>query len=487
MTNKITKPKVISSLFWKLMEQGGTQLVTLLVQIVLARLLDPDNFGTIAIVLAFINVAKVLIQGGLNTALIQKKNADDLDFSTVFYASLLISAVLYLLLFLTAPTVSSYYRDPKLIGILRIIALTLFPGALNSVQYAYISKNLLYKKLFYNSFAAAALSGVVGIVAAFAGLGVWALVIQNLISQISVSAIMWFTVKWRPKLQFSFDRLKTLFSFGGKLLVSNLLDSAYTELRTLIIGRKHSAAELGYFNRGQSMPNLLAKMLDGSIQSVMLPTMSKLQDDRESLKRVVRRSVKTSSFLVFPVMFGFAAIAEPAITVILGEKWLPAVPFLQILSAASAMRPIHSANLQAINALGRSDIYLRLAIIKNIMGLAVLFASVPFGIYAIAIGQIVYAILSALINAWPNKNLFGYSAKEQLVDILPALSLSILMGVLVYLISLAKIPALLMMVIQIAAGATIYLLLARLFRLESMSYIGNTVKEIFSKRKKKAE
>ena len=487
MTNKITKPKVISSLFWKLMEQGGTQLVTLLVQIVLARLLDPDNFGTIAIVLAFINVAKVLIQGGLNTALIQKKNADDLDFSTVFYASLLISAVLYLLLFLTAPTVSSYHRDPKLIGILRIIALTLFPGALNSVQYAYISKNLLYKKLFYNSFAAAALSGVVGIVAAFAGLGVWALVIQNLISQISVSAIMWFTVKWRPKLKFSFARLKSLFSFGGKLLVSNLLDSAYTELRTLIIGRRYSAAELGYFNRGQSMPNLLAKTLDGSIQSVMLPTMSKLQDDKESLKRVVRRSIKTSSFLVFPVMFGFAAIAEPAITVILGEKWLPAVPFLQILCAASAMRPIHSANLQAINALGRSDIYLRLAIIKNIMGLAVLFASVPFGIYAIAIGQIVYAILSALINAWPNKNLFGYSAKEQLVDILPALSLSILMGVLVYLISLAKIPALLMMVIQIAAGATIYLLLARLFRLESMSYIGNTVKEIFSKRKKKAE
>ncbi len=484
MANKVTRPKVISSLVWKLLEQGGTQLVQLLVQIVLARLLEPEYFGTIAIVLAFINVAKVFVQGGLNTALIQKKDADNVDFSTVFYASLFVSALLYLILFLTAPTIATYYRDPELSKILRVIALVLFPGALNSVQYAFISKNLLYKKLFYNSLGAALISGVVGVVAAFAGLGVWALVIQSVVSQIAVSVIMWFTVKWRPTLQFSLVRLKTLFSFGGRLLASNLLNNAYIELRTLIIGRKYSAESLGYFNRGQSMPNLLAKTLDGSIQSVMLPTMSSLQDDKESLKRVVRRSIKTSSYLVFPMMAGFAAVAEPALTLILGEKWLPAVPFLQIFCVASAMRPIHSANLQAINALGRSDIYLRLAVIKNVMGLVVLVVSVPFGIYAIAIGQIIYAILSAIINAWPNKNLFGYSAKEQLVDILPALGLALVMGVLVYLISFAAMPALVLLLVQITAGAVIYLGLARLFKLESMIYINNVVKEIFAKRKK---
>lgn len=487
MANKVTRPKVITSLVWKLLEQGGTQLVQLLVQIVLARLLEPEYFGTIAIVLAFINVARVFVQGGLNTALIQKKDADNVDFSTVFYTSLLISAALYLLLFVTAPTIGSYYRDSELSRILRVIALVLFPGALNSVQYAFISKNLLYKKLFYNSLGAALISGAAGVGAAFAGLGVWALVIQSLVSQVAVSAIMWFTVKWRPTFEFSLSRLKTLFSFGGRLLASNLLDNVYIELRTLIIGRKYSAETLGYFNRGQSMPNLLARTLDGSIQSVMLPTMSSLQDDKESLKRVVRRSIKTSSFLVFPLMAGFAAVAEPAITVILGEKWLPAVPFLQIFCVASAMRPIHSANLQAINALGRSDIYLRLAVIKNITGLLVLSVSVFFGIYAIAVGQIIYAVLSALINAWPNKNLFAYSAKEQLFDILPALGLSLVMGGLVFLISLAQIPALLLLIVQIAAGAVIYLGLARLFKLESMTYIKQAVKEILTRRKKKTD
>ncbi len=487
MSIKVTKPKVISSLFWKFMEQGGTQLVQLIVQVILARLLDPANFGTIAIVLAFINVAKVFVQGGLNTALIQKKDADNLDFSTVFYASLFVSAMLYLILFMAAPYIAAYYRNLELTRILKIISLTLFPGALNSVQYAYISKNLLYKKLFYNSFSAVLISGVAGVTAAFAGLGVWALVVQNLVSQIAVSAIMWFTVKWRPTLQFSFTRLKKLFSFGGKLLASNLLDTTYMELRSLIIGRKYTAEALGYFNRGYSMPNLLSKTLDGSIQSVMLPTMSTLQDDKESLKRVVRRSIKTSSILVFPLMAGFAAVAEPAITVILGEKWLPSVPFLQIFCMASALRPIHSANLQAINALGRSDIYLKLAVIKNSVGVVVLLISVPFGIYAIAISQIVYAILSALINAWPNKNLFDYSAKEQIVDIFPAAILAAVMGVLVYLISFAEMHPFLMLVVQIIAGAFIYLGLARLFKLESMDYIKNSVQEIFAKRRKNVE
>lgn len=484
---KVTKTKVITSLFWKLMEQGGMQLVHLIVQIILARLLDPENFGTIAIVLAFINVAKVLVQSGLNTALIQKKDADNLDFSTVFYASLFIAAILYLALFLAAPSIASYYRDPELTRILRVIALSLFPGALNSVQYAYISKKLLYKKLFYNSLGAVLLSGAAGVATAFAGLGVWALVIQNMVNVTAVSVIMWFTVKWRPTFEFSFVRLKGLFSFGGKLMTSNLLDTTYMELRSFIIGRRYTAEVLGYFNRGYSMPNLLSKTLDGSIQSVMLPTMSSLQDDKDSVKRIVRRSIKTSSFLVFPVMAGFAAVAEAAITLILGAKWLPSVPFLQIFCIASAFRPIHSANLQAINALGRSDIYLKLAVVKNVMGLAVIFLSLPLGIYAIAISQVVYALFSALINAWPNKNLFDYSAKEQLIDILPALVLSAIMGVSVYLISYFEIPALPMLMVQIAAGAVIYLGLARLFKLESMGYISSTVRELFARRKGKVK
>lgn len=477
MNNKISKTKVISSLFWKLLEQGGTQIIQLIIQIILARLLEPENFGSIAIVLAFINLAKVLVQSGLNTALIQKKDVDEIDFSSVFYTSMLISLFLYLLLFFTAPSIANFYNNEELTKILRIVSLSLFPGAVNSVQYAYISNHMLYKKLFYNSLGAMIISGIAGIVAAFAGLGVWALVIQNLARQIAVTLIMWFTVKWRPILHFSFARVKTLFSFGGKLMVSNLLDTFYLDLRTLIIGHFYSTETLAYFNRGQSMPDLLSKMLDGSIQSVMLPTMSSLQDERTNLKRVIRRSIKTSSFLVFPMMAGFAAIAETAVVILLGTKWLPAVPFLQIFCVAAALRPIHSANLQAINAVGRSDIYLKLAIIKNVLGLLVLAVSAYFGIYAIAIGQIFYAIICAVINAWPNKNLFDYSVKEQLLDILPAFALAMIMGVLVHLISFIKLSVWLTLIIQILSGIVIYMLLAKLFKLESLGYIKNSLRD----------
>lgn len=482
MPDIITKPKVISSLFWKLLEQGGIQLIQLVVQIFLARLLEPENFGLIAIVVAFSNIAQVLVQGGLNTALIQKKDADSIDFSSVFYISLFISGVLYVVLFVASPSIANYYQNPELSIMLRVIALTLFPGALNSVQYAFISKNLLYRKLFYNSLSSTLLSGVAGVWAALSGFGAWALVIQRLVNQISISLIMWFTVKWRPTLQFSFTRVKSLFYFGGRLMISNLLDTFYMDLRTLVIGRKYSAKTLAHFNRGQSMPNLLSKILDGSIQSVMLPTMSSMQDQTESIKRTIRRSIKTSSFLVFPLMAGFAATAEAATTIVLGQKWLPAVPFLQIFCLAAALRPVHSANLQAINAVGRSDIYLKLSIIKNLVGILLLIISVPLGIYFVAFGQIVFGIISALINAWPNKTLFNYSAQEQLTDVLPSLILSGVMGIIVYPIKYLFASAWLTLIIQVLVGVILYIGFAIIFKMESFVYIKNSIHEIFLNR-----
>lgn len=467
------------------MEHGGTQGISLVVQVVLARLLTPGDFGTIAIILVFINLAQVFVQSGLNTALIQKKDADTLDFSSVLYASLVIAGILYILIFTTAPGIASFYDNQSLTRLLRVLALTLFPGAFNSVQNAYISKNMLFKRLFYSSLGSILISGTVGIVAAFAGLGVWALVIQNLVNQISVSIIMWFTVKWRPTLNFSFSRIKSLFSFGWKLLVSGLLNTLNTELRTLIISRMYTPADLGYYSRGNQVPKTLVNSLNGSIQAVMLPTLSSIQDDEDSVKRVVRRSIKTSSFLIFPMMAGLAAVAEPAVKIVLGEQWMPAVPFLQIFCISSALLPIHTANLQAINAMGRSDIFLKLEVIKKISSLIILGVSIPFGIYAIAMGQIVSSFISALINAWPNKNLFNYSPKEQIIDILPAAGLSIVMGVLVYAISFTDLTALPLLLIQVVTGAFIYIALAKLFKLESASYVWATVKEIFAARKKK--
>lgn len=457
----------------------------MIIQIVLARLLSPENFGTIAIILVFINLAQVFVESGLNTALIQKKDADDLDFSSVFYSSLIIAGILYLLIFAIAPGIAKFYDDSNLTRLLRVLALTLIPGAFNSVQNAYVSRNMLFKKLFYSSLGSIAISGAAGIVAALAGMGVWALVIQNLTNQIAVTVIMWFTVKWRPILKISFTRVKSLFFFGWKLLASGLLNSLSSNLRTLIVGRIYSPADLGYYNRGHQVPTALVNNFNGSIQAVMLPALSSIQDDKDNVKRVVRRSIKTSTFLIFPMMTGLAVVAESLIRVILGEQWLPAVPFLQMFCISSALLPIHTANLQAINAQGRSDIFLKLEVIKNILGLVVLFVSIPYGIYVIALGSIVSSFISAFINSWPNKNLFNYSPKEQIIDILPAAGISLVMGVLVFMINFIDLPSLLMLIIQILTGAVIYIVLAKLFKLESYSYIKITVKEIFAARRKR--
>ena len=469
------------------MERGGTQGIQLIVQIVLARLLVPGDFGIIAIVLVFTNLAQVFVQSGLNTKKKKKRDADDLDFSSVLYGSLIIAGFLYLLIFATAPWIAAFYGSQTLIRLLRVLALTLFPGAFNSVQNAYVSRNMLFKKLFYSSLGSILISGTAGIAAALGGLGVWSLVIQYLANQISITIIMWFTVKWRPILKFSLERVKQLFSFAWKLLVSGLLNTAYMEIRTLIIGRLYSPTSLGYFNRGDQMPKMLVNNLDGSIQAVMLPTLSSLQDDDSSVKRVVRRSIKTSSFLVFPMMAGLAAVAEPAILLVLGEKWLPTVPFLQIFCISSALLPVHTANLQAINAMGRSDIFLKLEIIKKVLGLTILGISISFGIYAIALGSIVSSIVSAFINAYPNKNLFNYSPKEQLLDILPALGISVIMGLAVYTLNFLELSAFPLLILQILTGVIIYWSLAKLFKLESFSYIKTTVKDIFAARKASKE
>jgi teichuronic acid exporter len=310
------------------------------------------------------------------------------------------------------------------------------------------------------------------------GFGVWALVIQQLINQISITIIMWFTVKWRPRLTFSFQRVKKLFSFGWKLLVSSLLNAIYVDIRTLIIGRFYTPSVLGYYNRGQQFPSVIVSNINGSIQSVMLPTLSAHQDDTKRVKEMMRRAIKTSSFMIFPMMIGMAVVAEPLVKIVLTDKWLPAVPFLQIFCFSYALTPIHTANLQAINAMGRSDIFLRLEIIKKIIGLIILGISMQFGVYAIALGQVFGGIISIFINAYPNKELLDYSYKEQWLDIMPSILISITMGAIVYSINFINILAWKILVIQVGIGVIIYLFLAKVFRLESFYYIIDTIKQI---------
>ena len=485
MNLEVSKDKVFTSLIWKLMERSGTQGIQFVVQIILARLLLPSDYGMIALVMIFILLANVLIQKGFNTSLVQKKEADEVDFSSVLYLSLIVSGLLIILLFFLSPYIASFYREPRLVLILRVLSLTMFFGAFNSIQNAYVIKHMMFKKLFFSSLGAIFVSGLVGIVAALAGLGVWALVFQQLTNQLMITCILWFTVKWRPRLVFSLKAVKSLFSFGWKLLASSLLNELYVNLRTLIIGRVFSPTMLGFYNRGQQFPQFIVTNIDGSIQAVMLPTLSAHQNDIKRVREMVRRSIVTSSFIMFPMMVGLAVIAEPLVKLLLTEKWSPAVPFLQLFCVQYAIMPIHTANLQAINALGRSDIFLKLEVIKKIVGITIILVTLPYGIYALAVGSVIGDLLGSFINAYPNKKLLNYSYLDQLKDIMPSILLSFGMGFTVYMVRVIALPSRLILLLQITIGIIFYIGCAHAIKLESFYYLKATIFDLIKNRKRK--
>jgi teichuronic acid exporter len=476
MTEQNIRGKVLTSLLWKFMERGGTQGIQFIVQIILARLLLPEDYGIIALVVIFTSIASVFVQSGLNTALIQKKDADEADFSSVFYLSLFIACLIYLILFFTAPFIALFYDEPQITSVFRILSITLFFGAFNSIQNAVVARNLQFKKLFFSSTGAILVSGILGVYLAYNGFGVWALVWQQISNQLIVTLILWFTVKWRPRLIFSVDRIRLLFSFGWKLLFASLITTLYADLRSLIIGKMYNSQMLGFYTRGQQFPSIIIKNISASIQSVMLPVISAQQDNITQVKRMVRRSMLTSTFAIFPIMVGLAIIAEPLVKILLTDKWLPCVPFLQIFCASYATSSIQTANLQAINALGRSDIFLKLEIIKKVIGLAILGVTVFYGVYAIAIGQLVSAFISTFINAYPNKKLISYSYKEQWRDIMPSLFLSLVMGVIVYSIQWFGMTLWITLIVQVCSGVVLYFGLAWVFKLECFIYLLNLIK-----------
>lgn len=475
------KSSVISSLIWKFLERIGTQGVQFVVAIVLARLLAPADFGLIALVTVFVAIANVFVQSGLNTALIQKKDADNLDFSTVFYTSLCIATLLYGLLFACAPLIADFYNgQTKLIPVIRVLGLILLLGAVSSVQEAYVARNMMFKKLFCRSVGAIIPSGIFGITLAYLGFGIWALVGQQLMNSCLMCVIMLFTVKWRPQLEFSIVRFKGLFSFGWKLLCSALLDTVYRNIRDLVIGKLFSPADLGFYNRGDQFPKIIISNINASIQSVLLPSLSTVQDDKLRLKSLARRSIKTSAFLILPMMAGLAAVAKPLTLVLLGEKWLPAVPFIQICCFSYSFWPIHTTNLSAINAVGRSDVFLKIEIIKKCYGLAILTLAIwlfrsPIGI---AMSAVVTAPLGSFVNAFPNKKLLDYGFIEQMKDFLPSFVLSLVMGVGVYMLSsIMAVQPILQLPLLVFLGLCFYLGIAKLLKFECFEYIVKTIKD----------
>lgn len=463
-------------MMWRLLERLGAQGITFVVSLILARLLDPSVYGVIAIVTVFTAILNVFIDSGLGNALIQKKNADDLDFSSVFWFNICSCSVLYLLMFFSAPLIADFYEIEELVPIIRVMSITLLISGVKNIQQAYVSRSLAFKKFFYATLVGTVGAAAVGIAMVFMGYGIWALVFQNLFNQAVDTVMLWFLVKWRPKFIFSFDRLKGLLKYGWKILASKLIDTVYNELRQLVIGKIYTTSDLAFYNQGRKFPNYAVTAINESIDSVLFPTMSAVQDKKQEVKAMTRRAIKTSTYVIMPIMAGIAACASSLISLILTEKWLPAVFFLRIFCFTFAFYPIHTANLNAIKAVGRSDIFLKLEIIKKVIGMTAIVSTMFISVKAMAMVLPLTSVLNQIVNSWPNKKLLDYSYIEQLRDMLPQIMLSVFMFGAVLAIQYLGLNSIVTLLIQIPAGVLIYVLGSIIFKIDSFNYILKLIK-----------
>lgn len=478
----IQKGKIISSFIWKLLERFSSQAISLFVTIILARLLLPEEFGIVAIIVVFIELANVIIDGGLNTALIQKKDADNLDFSTILYVSLGLACLLYLFLFCSAPSIAHFYNNDILVPVLRILSINLFFNSFNAIQCAYIAKNMLFNKLFYCNLVAIIVSGTTGIAMAYYGLGVWALVWQQLFNQAALAIIMWFVIKWRPSYAFSYLRFKGLFDYGWKIFTANMIISIYENARSLIIGKLYQPATLAYFDRGKQFPNLVITNISISLQTILLPAFADIQDDRERVKQMMKRSIELVNAIILPILVGLAVCAKPLVCLLLTEKWLPLVPFMQIFCIAFMMIPIQSSNMSAIKALGYSGITLKIELIKKVIETIILVVSFFINVYAVAWGIVLYNFVCIVINLYPCKKLLNYGVGEQVKDVLPYIMQSAVMGALIYAFSLIDMHPGLLISIQVILGCISYLAMNAVFTTNSYNYAKNIISEKITNR-----
>lgn len=469
---------IFSNVIWRFAERVGAQGVSFIVTIVLSRILIPEDYGKIALVSVFITIMNVFVDSGFGNALIQKKDADEIDFSSVFWFNIFQCVLLYGLLFVFAPKIAEFYQLDELTMVIRILGLQVIVSALKNVQQAYVARNMQFKRFFFATLGGTVGAAVIGIYMAIHGYGVWALVVQQLFNAATDTLILWCTVKWRPRLLFSFNRMKKLYSYGWKLLIAAILGNGYISLRQLIIGKAYSPSDLAYYNKGERFPELFILNIDSAIGNVIFPAMSQYQNDPIQVKNMTRRAIKTSIYVIAPIMTGLACAGESIVDVLLTSKWLPSVPYLQILCFSYILYPVSTANLNGMLAMGRSDMYLKLEIIKKAVGITALLLTMRISVMAMALSVLFTSVLAQAVNAWPNAKILGYRYYEQIRDILPELLLSGLMGISIYFLKYLNLGSLWTMIIQVTLGVGIYLVGSLISRSESYEYLKGTVFEL---------
>lgn len=478
------KTEVLSGVFWKFSERILAQLVSTVVAIVLARILSPDEYGTISLVTVFINIANMLMTAGFSTSLVQKEEADELDFSTVCYFSLGFSFVLYGITYFSAPFIARFYEIQELSPVLRILGFSIPVTAINAVQQAYISRKMMFKRFFWSTLAGTLISGIVGIWMAYCGFGVYALVAQNLVSVVVSTLVLWFTAGLKLRLQFSFARLKGLFSYGWKLLVQNIVLNIYSSLRSLIIGKVYTTADLAYYTKGSQYPNLIATNVDTALNTVLFPAVAKEQSNLDNVRAMIRRTTRLSSYVMSPILIGFMAIAEPFLAVLLTEKWLPAAPYLRIICIVLLFLPPQTAMLQGIKAVGRSDEVLKIDLPVRIIATLLLLVSVRFGVIYIALSEVITTVFGTAMYMYSAKKVIGYRYGEVCADFVPNMALSAVMGLAVWLLgNVLSVSWSVKLLVQLAAGVVLYVGLSVITRNESFLYVIREIKGILASRK----
>lgn len=457
MENKYGKKSVVENISWKLFERGASLGVTLVVNIVLARLLEPSDFGLSAIVNVFVTISTIFISSGLGSALVQKKDADELDFSSIFWLNLSISAILYFMLFAVAPWIAEFYNYPQLKPMLRVLGFRLLFAAINSIQSAYISKNMMFRYYFFSTLSGKIGSGVIGIIMALMGFGVWALIGQSLSIIIFETCILWVKVKWRPKKIFSWERCKPLYSFAWKIMFMSFIEVISDQVRNLFIGKKYSSEELAYYNKGSLIPNNVITNIASSLSAVLFPVLSNFQNVREKSLSLCRRWVGVFTYFAFPILTGLIVVARPLITVLLTEKWLPSTPFLQLACGVYAAWTIEVPIRETIKSLGHANICLKMQIIKTVFSLIVLVFVMDLGVIMIAFSALFCSIFNVVVSAYFGNKYVEYTPLMLFQDIVPTLLISLLMGVCVYILSYLELQSIIILVIQMIVGFLIYI------------------------------
>lgn len=471
------KNKTLSSLVWQFGQKIFGQLFSFIVTVILARILLPEDYGLVALSSMFLTLVGVFADTGLGAALIQKKEPDELDYNTVFYANFLISFFVYGVVFFSAPLFSDWYGKPELKLIIRIIALSLPIGALSGVQTSFVKKQMMFKKLFITSLTGTFVGSIVGLAMAYSGLGVWALVGQNITSTIVNSIVLFYVVSWHPRFIFSYQRFRTLFSFGWRMTIVNVINTFSYQLKGYAIGLKYSAADLAFYNRGEGLPGILMNNINGSISTVLFPALSLLQDDTEALKRAISRSIRISCFFLMPILFCLAAMSERIILLLYTDKWASAIPFMQVICFTSCSDVIGSANYQALLATGKVKTLMRLEYIKRPLMIGLVLTSMLISPFAIVVSMFAYSVIATFVNAYPNKKYINYSLVEQIKDIFRSFISAFLSAVTVYLVGQTEINSYLCVLLQLIVGVILYVFLSYFINRDDFFYILNNLKK----------